>query len=54
MAAPHVAGAAALVLAANTSLNPAAVRNALVDNATMNVITNAGNGSPNRLLFVVN
>jgi subtilisin family serine protease len=54
MAAPHVAGAAALVLAANPSWSPAQVRDFLVDNATPNVVTNPGTGTPNRLLFVVN
>jgi aqualysin 1 len=51
MAAPHVAGVAALYLAGNTSASPSTVRNALVNNSTLNVVTNAGSGSPNRLLF---
>jgi subtilisin family serine protease len=51
MATPHVAGAAALYLAANPSASPAAVGNALISNATPNKITNPGTGSPNRLLF---
>ena len=54
MASPHTAGAAALVLSANPSFTPAQVRDSLVNNATANVVTNAGSGSPNRLLFVVN
>ncbi|GAB7047325.1 S8 family peptidase [Catenuloplanes indicus] len=54
MAAPHVAGAAALVLSANTSYTPAQVRDYLVNNATPNVVTSPGTGSPNRLLYVVN
>jgi subtilisin family serine protease len=54
MASPHVAGAAALVLSANPSFTPAQVRTSLVNNATPNVVTGAGTGSPNRLLFVVN
>jgi subtilisin family serine protease len=53
MASPHVAGAAALVLSANTSFTPAQVRDSLVGNATPNVVTSPGTGSPNRLLFVV-
>jgi subtilisin family serine protease len=53
MASPHVAGAAALVLSANTSFTPAQVRDSLVNNATPNVVTSPGTGSPNRLLFVV-
>jgi subtilisin family serine protease len=52
MAAPHVAGAMALILAANPSFTSQQVRDALVNNATPNVVTNPGTGSPNRLLFV--
>jgi subtilisin family serine protease len=54
MATPHVAGAAAIVLAQNPSFTPQQVRDFLVNNATNNVVTNPGTGSPNRLLFVVN
>jgi hypothetical protein len=46
-----VAGVAALYLATHTSASPATVRNALVNNATLNVISNVGSGSPNRLLY---
>jgi subtilisin family serine protease len=52
MASPHVAGAAALVLSANPSYTPAQVRTTLVNNATSNVVTSPGTGSPNKLLFV--
>jgi subtilisin family serine protease len=52
MASPHVAGAAALYLAANPSASPAQVAQALTTNATANKVTNPGTGSPNRLLFV--
>jgi subtilisin family serine protease len=52
MASPHVAGAAALVLANNPAFTPAQVRDSLVGKATANVVTNAGSGSPNRLLYV--
>ena len=52
MASPHVAGAAALVLATNTAFTPAQVRDRLVSNSTPNVVTSPGTGSPNRLLFV--
>jgi subtilisin family serine protease len=48
-----VAGAAALYLAAHPQASAAAVRNALVNGATANVITNPGTGSPNRLLFTL-
>jgi len=51
MASPHVAGAAALVLGANPSWTPAQVRDALVSHATTGVITDAGSGSPNKLLY---
>jgi subtilisin family serine protease len=51
MASPHVAGVAALYKQANPSASAATVRNAIVNNATTNVISNAGTGSPNRLLY---
>ncbi|MFF5214061.1 S8 family serine peptidase [Micromonospora sp. NPDC000442] len=54
MASPHVAGVAALVLAANPSWTPQQVRDYLVNNATPNVISNVGTGTPNQLLYVVN
>ncbi|MEU8068604.1 MULTISPECIES: S8 family peptidase [unclassified Micromonospora] len=54
MASPHVAGAAALVLSANTSYTPAQVASYLTSNATTGKVTSPGTGSPNRLLFVVN
>ena len=47
---PHVAGGAALHLAANPTASAATVRNALVAAATPNVIGNPGTGSPNLLL----
>ncbi|MGC9665862.1 S8 family serine peptidase [Planosporangium sp. 12N6] len=52
MASPHVAGAAALVLALHPTFTPQQVRDSLVGNATPNVVTGAGTGSPNALLFV--
>ncbi|WP_435974231.1 S8 family peptidase [Streptomyces sp. Qhu_M48] len=52
MAAPHVAGAAALYLGDNPTATPAQVGTALVNAATPNVVTNPGTGSPNRLLYV--
>ena len=51
MASPHVAGVAALYKQANPSASAATIRNAIVNNATTNVVTNAGTGSPNRLLY---
>ncbi|UVS78825.1 S8 family peptidase [Actinokineospora sp. UTMC 2448] len=52
MAAPHVAGGAALILGASPSLTPAQVASAMISASTPNKITNPGSGSPNRLLYV--
>ncbi|WP_020519930.1 S8 family serine peptidase [Catelliglobosispora koreensis] len=52
MASPHVAGAAALYLAANPNATPQQVRDALVNGGTPGKVTNPGSGSPNVLLFV--
>ncbi|MEW5926586.1 MAG: S8 family peptidase [Gemmatimonadota bacterium] len=51
MAAPHVAGVAALHLQGSPAATPQQVRDALVNNATLNKVTSVGSGSPNRLLF---
>ena len=51
MATPHVVGAAALYLSGNTGASPQQVRDALVGRATTGVVTGAGSGSPNRLLY---
>jgi subtilisin family serine protease len=51
MAAPHVAGVAALFLQGNPGATPAQVASALVNNSTTGKVTSAGTGSPNRLLF---
>ncbi len=51
MASPHVAGAAAKYLSTSPSASPATVRNALINGATTNVVSGAGTGSPNRLLY---
>ena len=50
-AAPFVAGAAALYLADNPFAGPGAVTSVLTSQATQNVLTNIGSGSPNLLLF---
>ncbi len=52
IAAPFVAGAAALFLEDNPSASPAEVAAALIHNATQGVITDT-KGSPNRLLHVL-
>ncbi len=49
MASPHVAGVAALYLAANPLATPAQVADALSANATQNVVTGLPAGTPNRL-----
>ncbi len=51
MAAPHVAGVAALALQANTLATPAAVTTFLINNATTGKVTSRGTGSPNRLVY---
>ncbi len=51
MASPHVAGVVALYLSANPTASPTAVATALIAASTLNVVTGAGTGSPNRLLF---
>jgi subtilisin family serine protease len=51
MASPHVAGVAALYRQFNPGASAATVRNAIVNGATTNVVTNPGTGSPNRLLY---
>ncbi len=53
MASPHVAGAAALQLAANPTATPAQVATALINNATLNKVTDPRTGSPNRLLYTL-
>jgi subtilisin family serine protease len=52
MAAPHVAGGAALILGGSPALTPAQVASTMFTNSTPNKIANPGSGSPNRLLFV--
>lgn len=50
MAAPHVAGVAALYLQQNPTATPAQVATALTTNALSNVLTDLQTGSPNLLL----
>lgn len=51
MATPHVAGAAALYLAANPSATPAQVESAIESNATSGAIVNLPAGTVNLLLY---
>ncbi|MEV0675184.1 S8 family serine peptidase [Actinosynnema sp. NPDC050436] len=52
MASPHVAGAAALYLAAKPDATPQQVGDALVRSASPDLVTNPGTGSPNKVLYV--
>jgi serine protease len=52
MAAPHVAGAAALYLQKDSSATPQNVTQFITNSATNGVINNAETGSPNQLLFL--
>jgi subtilisin family serine protease len=51
MAAPHVAGAAALILDANPTFTPAQVSTALTGSATPSQVVNRGANSPNLILY---
>jgi subtilisin family serine protease len=51
MAAPHVAGVAALLLEEDHGLTPAGLLTKMLASATTDVVTNPGTGSPNLLLF---
>ncbi len=51
MATPHVAGVAALYLQGNPSASAASVSSAIVNGSTSGVVSGAGTGSPNRLLY---
>lgn len=52
MACPHVAGAAALLLGVHPDDHPVDIENHLIAEATTDTVKDAGDGSPNRLLFV--
>ncbi len=52
MAAPHVAGAAALLASANPTWTPQQIRDAIVNAGTPNKVTSPGEGSPNVLLHI--
>jgi subtilisin family serine protease len=51
MAAPHVAGAAAIYLSAYPTATPLNVRSAVVNTATSGLLAGIGAGSPNKLLY---
>ncbi|MGW7364959.1 S8 family peptidase [Streptomyces sp. NPDC054841] len=53
MATPHVVGAAAVYLAAHQDATPEQVAKALTDGATPDKISNPSEGTPNKLLKVV-
>lgn len=52
MAAPHVTGAAALILADHPDYTPAQVTAELLADATPGAVVDPGPGTPNRLLYV--
>ena len=51
MAAPHVAGAAALLLEATPTATPAQISSLLTASATSGILEDIGDRSPNKLLF---
>jgi subtilisin family serine protease len=51
MATPHVAGVAARYLQANPGASPGTVRNALVNDSTVGILSGIPSGTANRLLF---
>ncbi|GAB2591097.1 hypothetical protein GCM10027168_25490 [Streptomyces capparidis] len=53
LAAPHVAGAAAVYLANHPGATPPQVASALIGGAALGKIGNPGSGTPNRLLQIV-
>jgi subtilisin family serine protease len=53
MAAPHVAGAAALYLEGHRRATIAELNSALLSNATQNALSSVGEGSPNSLLYSI-
>ena len=52
MAAPHVAGVAAIAMQENPSYSSAQLRNWITSNAMSGLVNNPGTGSPNLMLHV--
>jgi subtilisin family serine protease len=52
MAAPHVAGAAAILYGAAQGASASAVADTLITRSSSGIVGNAGPGSPNRLLYI--
>jgi subtilisin family serine protease/putative cell wall-binding protein len=52
VAAPHVAGAVALAMVSTGVTDPATIRQAILSAASLNQLSDIGNGSPNRLVNV--
>jgi subtilisin family serine protease len=52
MAAPHVSGAAAVLLSRDRSLSPADLQQSMINNATIGAVSANKGATPNRLLFV--
>jgi subtilisin family serine protease len=53
MAAPHVAGVAALYLQNNPGASPGTISAAVTSNASVGKVINPGSGTPNRLLYSI-
>jgi len=53
MATPYVAGVAALYLQSNPSASPMELKNEVLNDATTNVLSSLGAGSPNKLLYSI-
>ena len=52
MASPHAAGIAAILKGLNSTLTPAAIKSAIVNQATAGVIGSLPSGTPNRLVYI--
>lgn len=52
MAAPHVSGAAAILLSRNRTMSPANVQQTMINNATLGVVGASKGSTPNRFLYI--